>query len=157
MEFKAHQKYGSLSGEVIANFLQTATIPLRLSLASSKGPTIVALWFDFSGNEIRCCAPQDSLVVRSLQKVSQVAFDISSNEIPYFGVRGRGEAKLTKLGAAEQLDTLIKKYVGDPNHPLPIRLRQRAEQEYMITIVPSWIHGWDFSSRMEGLTSESSQ
>tara|TARA_Y100000814_G_C12244923_1_gene372923 strand:+ start:321 stop:815 length:495 start_codon:yes stop_codon:yes gene_type:complete len=157
MELKADKKYGALSGEAISNFLKTAIIPMRLSLVSPKGPMIVALWFQFSGQEIRCCSPKDSLVVRSLQTISEIAFDISSNEIPYVGVRGRGKAELTQLGAAEQLDKLIEKYVYDPNHPLPTWLRKRAAQESMITITPTWLHGWDFSSRMEGLTSESSQ
>ena len=121
MELKADKKYGALSGEAISNFLKTAIIPMRLSLVSPKGPMIVALWFQFSGQEIRCCSPKDSLVVRSLQTISEIAFDISSNEIPYVGVRGRGKAELTQLGAAEQLDKLIEKYVYDPNHPLPAR------------------------------------
>jgi len=118
---------------------------------------IVALWFHFSANQISCCSPKDSLIVRSLEKQPEVAFDVSSNEIPYMGVRGRGKATLSQVGAEEQLDNLINKYINTTTHPFPNWLRKRAAQETLITIAPEWLHSWDFSARMAGLTSESTQ
>ena len=92
MNIEPSRKYGSWSGAEIEAFLAETLIPMRLSITTSSGPLIVPLWFEYLEGQLLSCSPADSLLVSSLRKQANVAFDVSTNDLPYRGVRGRGRA-----------------------------------------------------------------
>ena len=142
-----------MTGAEIAAFLSQVSVPMRLSFASSNGLLVVPLWFHYSSPRLLACSPRESVVVRSLQERPEVAFDISTNDVPYKGVRGRGLASCLAEEGAAVLDAVLARYVDDESHSLSRWLRARVEREVAIAIAPSWLTSWDFSERMRGLPS----
>ena len=153
MKLKADERYGAWTGNQIEAFLTGSHLPLRLSIETPAGPLIVPLWFEFSTSCLICCSPSDSLLVRSVQSVSRVAFDVSTNDLPYRGVRGRGDATAVTASDNRQLEELLEKYLGDTGGQLADWLLNRTDSESVITIEPTWITSWDFSARMSDLPS----
>ena len=78
----------------------------------------------------------------------RVGFEIASNEPPYKGVRGKGNAKLTQENVSNTLHEVIVRFLGSTNSNLARWLLGRAEEEYVIKITPNWITSWDYSERM---------
>ena len=140
--------YGSWTGTQIEQFLVHTRIPLRLSMISKAGMLIVPVWFQYQANVFLSCSPEDSLLVQSLRKNPEVAFDISTNELPYQGVRGRGVARCVQADDNSTLETLLERYVAGTDNTLARFLLNRKGHEALIEIEPRWLTSWDFSGRM---------
>lgn len=149
MNIDPNKEYGSWSGSQIAGFLATARIPLRLSLMTSKGMLIVPLWFEYLDNRLRSCSPEGSHLVRSLVQHPDVAFDLSTNDLPYRGIRGRGVARCSRAKDNAPLERLLQRYLTSTDNKLAQRLLSRTEPEAVIEIEIEWLTSWDFSSRMQ--------
>jgi len=132
----------------IARFLDDAVVPLRLGVESKNNPLIVTLWFEYRDAAIWCAAHRDSLVVKVLQDNPACAVDISTNDIPYRGVRGAGRAACLPADGAQTLDRLIERYLGGSDSQLARWLKSRQEDEVALKITPKWLTSWDFSKRM---------
>lgn len=132
-------------------FLTRTRIPLRLGIESSGKPLIVTLWFELRDDVLWCVSHRDSLVVRRLQDAPACAIDVSTNEVPYRGVRGAGTVTCVPEAGAEVLDRLIKRYLGGDDSRLARWLKSRQEQEMALKISPNWLTSWDFSSRMSDI------
>jgi nitroimidazol reductase NimA-like FMN-containing flavoprotein (pyridoxamine 5'-phosphate oxidase superfamily) len=143
--------YGAWTGADIERFLTEARIPLRLSLATAKGPLIVPVWYEYAAGRLWSCSPEDSLLVRSLRAHPAIAFDISTNDLPYRGVRGRGTASCERAGDSRQLERLLRRYLGGVKNNLAIWLLGRTDDEALIGIDIDWITSWDFSERMSDI------
>jgi hypothetical protein len=111
---------------------------------------IVPLWFESRAGSLWCASQADSLLVRSLGVSPDCAFDLSSNDMPYRGLRGRGRAICHAAQGQAQLRALLNRYLGTLATPLARRLLRRAETEVAIEIVPQWRSSWDFTARMRG-------
>jgi nitroimidazol reductase NimA-like FMN-containing flavoprotein (pyridoxamine 5'-phosphate oxidase superfamily) len=145
------EKYGAMTGAEVVAFLSRTRVPMRLAIETSKGPLVVPLWFHFAADQLWACSMAQSLVIKSLQQRPTVAFDISTNDPPYKGVRGRGTARCVAADGPHALDKVLAKYVKDDQHSLAVWLRSRADEEVAIAITPTWLNSWDFSERMRGL------
>ncbi len=132
----------------VARFLGDAVIPLRLGIESKNNPLIVTLWFEFRDDAIWCAAHRDSLVVKVLQDNPACAVDISTNDIPYRGVRGAGKAACLPGEGADTLARLIERYLGGEDSQLARWLKSREDDEIALRITPNWLTSWDFSARM---------
>jgi len=131
--------------------LYQARIPLRISVETRSGPLIVPLWFDWDGTHLWCASHQRAAIIAALAKAPVCAFDLSTNDMPYRGVRGRGSVRChPELGGAV-LERLIDRYLPDRSHPLATWLLSRRDEEVAIEITPSWQTAWDYSRRMAGL------
>jgi nitroimidazol reductase NimA-like FMN-containing flavoprotein (pyridoxamine 5'-phosphate oxidase superfamily) len=148
MKLNDIEKYGTWTGAKIRQWLTTTRVPLRVSCTTDKGPLIVPIWFQYSDGHIWCCSPQDSVLVKALQKHGEVAFDISTNEVPYQGVRGRGLVTCLPAENAETLETLLEKYLGSMDNQLSKWLLSRVDNEAVLQLEVSWLTSWDFSPRM---------
>lgn len=134
----------------IVEFLQQAEVPVRLSFADAKGqPRICSLWFTFEDGALWSASHQNAFLVKQLQSGDLIAFEVSTNDYPYKGVRGQARVELTRHNAAGVLQALIAKYLGDSNQQLAQWLLSRADEEYVIKMVPTGVNAWDFSHRME--------
>ncbi len=133
------------------NDLYLARIPLRLSVQTRRGPLIVPLWFDWDGERLWCASHRDAAIIGALETSPLCAFDLSTNDMPYRGVRGRGTVRCRPDLGAPVLERLIDRYLPDRDHPLAIWLLSRRDQEVAIEITPTWQTDWDYSTRMTGL------
>jgi nitroimidazol reductase NimA-like FMN-containing flavoprotein (pyridoxamine 5'-phosphate oxidase superfamily) len=134
----------------IVAFLETSEIPLRLSfLNKDNDPQICSLWYRFDDEAMWAAAHKNSFLVKQLKHQPQVAFEVSTNDYPYKGVRGKATVELSMGNAGDVLATLISKYLGRSNSQLSSWLMSRCNDEYAIKITPTFVSSWDFSDRME--------
>jgi hypothetical protein len=139
----------------IRDFLIRTRIPLRLGIGSSGKPLVVSLWFELRDDALWCVSHRDSLVVRRLQTDPSCALDISTNDIPYRGVRGGGQVACLQDAGPAVLDRLIRRYLGGDDSRLARWLKGRQHEETALRIVPDWLTAWDFSDRMSDIESPS--
>ena len=151
MELDPGESYGAWTGAEIGRFLTDSHIPLRLSFESPGGPLIAPLWYEYRAGRLISCSPEDSMLVRSLSANPDVAFDVSTNDLPYRGVRGRGRAVCTTAADTTQLETLLTRYLGSTTGQLAQWLLNRSGREAIIVIEPDWLTSWDFTERMQDL------
>jgi nitroimidazol reductase NimA-like FMN-containing flavoprotein (pyridoxamine 5'-phosphate oxidase superfamily) len=132
-------------------FLNSQHTPLRLSLNRSRGALIVPLWFYQEADRLWCASHETSLIVRTIGTGVPCGFDVSTNDMPYRGVRGHGFARCDPRSGAQVLERLIDRYLPDRNNDLARWLLSRAAGEVAIEITPTRLRSWDFSKRMQGL------
>lgn len=136
----------------IDEYLSTARFPLRLACVADDGfPRVVSIWFQYNDGVFHCAAHRDSQLIRMLRKSQRVGFEVSTNEPPYFGVRGQGTVELSEEGAADTLGGLIRHYLGDTNSQLAQWLLSRGDEEVLIRLNPQRFFSWDYRTRMEAI------
>ena len=134
-------------------FLQS----LRLSFIGGAGLLIVPVWFEYRAKCFLSCSPNESLLVRALREQPQVAFDVSTNDVPYQGVRGRGVARCSVAPDKKALEELLHRYIAGTDNKLARWLLNREGTEALIEVEISWLTSWDFSARMESIEKNSSR
>ncbi len=133
---------------ILATDLLSSLQPMRIAVQTRHGPLIVPLWFIVQDDRIWCATQADSVLVRALEVDPRCAFDLSTNDMPYRGVRGRGSVRcLPELGG-KVLDQLIDRYRIDRESRLARWLLSRCTTEVAIEITPVWQTAWDYSERM---------
>lgn len=134
----------------ITRFLKSSKVPIRLSFLNKKQePKICSLWYECDDGAIWSASHKNSYLINQLKHNASISFEISSNEYPYKGIRGKVEIELLMKDADNILGNLISKYLGSGNSKLSSWLMSRAEDEYVIKINPTLVNSWDFSHRME--------
>lgn len=133
----------------IEQFLKDIVIPVNLAcLASNEVPINCSLWYLYDSGLFWCATQRNARVVKYLGDRPRCGFEIASQTIPYRGVRGQGKATISDTNAAEILTRLIDRYLHDRNSRFARWLLGRADTEVAISIRPSWMTSWDFSTRM---------
>lgn len=137
--------------EVVA-FLEAERSPLRLALHGERGfPLVVSLWFRHAAGALWCATHATSLVARRLARDDRVAFEVSTNDPPYRGVRGQGRIERLPAEGARELEALLRRYLGGTDSSLARWLLSRADGEVALRIVPDRILSWDFTARMRAV------
>jgi len=111
---------------------------------------MLSLWFRFRDGLFQCATGANADVVAFLESDSSVAFEVSTNEPPYKGVRGRGMVTISPDEDKAVLRALIERYLGDVETPPGPRLLGADREEVTIAIGLTRIHSWDFTARMSG-------
>lgn len=137
----------------LEEFLDDAVIPLRLGLASPDAPLIVPLWYSYHDGILWCATHQDAYVVQAVAEQPVCAIDISTNDLPYRGVRGAGHVRVMPERGSEWIEVLVQRYLGGTDSKLARWLLGRREEEVALRIEPLWLTAWDFSSRMSDVKS----
>ena len=146
---KALSRHSPWTAEQVESFLGEFRAPIRLAARTpSDFPMLCSLWFAYRDGALYCATQRGARIVESLQADPRVAFEISPNEPPYYGVRGRGLATASPEGASQALDELIDRYLGEGDAGLARWLRSRVADEVVLTIQPEWLTSWDFRDRM---------
>ncbi len=123
--------------------------PLRISAILPAGyPLICSLWYEYSNSCFCCVTQENAKLIEILGSNPQCGFELSPNEPPYYGLRGYADAEIQSAGAAELLEKLIVKYLGDTNSSLARHLLEKSHSEVMITLKPRSIFTWDYRERM---------
>lgn len=140
---------GTWSAEEVESFLEAQTIPIRLACHRPDASLwMVALWFRYRDGGFDCATWTDADVVRYLRNDSELAFEISTNDPPYRGVRGNGTASLSPDEDKEVLRDLIERYLDSANSPLAEWLLADEREEVHVRIQPRVVYSWDYSERM---------
>ena len=138
---------GAWSQPQLEEFLDEASIPIRLAVHRGDGSLwMVALWYRYQNGAFECATPADAAVVTFLRSDSAVAFDISTNDPPYRGVRGHGSASLSPYEGQETLRAVIDRFVGEKTSPLAEQLLIDVDEVVRIRIQPLEMFSWDYSS-----------
>ncbi|QCC46558.1 pyridoxamine 5'-phosphate oxidase family protein [Halobellus limi] len=103
---------------------------------------------DAATPELRCATGADAAVVEYLRNDPEVAFEVSTNEPPYKGVRGRGTASIEPDTDKRLLRSLFERYLGGTDNDLGDFLLDPDREEVRIRIRPERLHSWDFTERM---------
>ncbi|RLM70674.1 pyridoxamine 5'-phosphate oxidase family protein [Halorubrum sp. Atlit-8R] len=157
---------GPWDRERVDEYLAAARVPVRLGCRTpSDRPWIVSLWFawdpdagaDRDGDggpeaqtgAIRCATSASADLVEFVEHDNHVSFDVSTNDPPYKGVRGRGRATVVPDEDKRLLRSLLTKYLGGTDNPTAERLLRPERDEVEIRIEPERLHAWDYSERME--------
>ena len=142
---------GPWSRARVDDFLAASTVPVRLSCRTPADDLwMLSLWYEWDpkATELRCATSADADVVRFLRARDDVAFEISTNDPPYRGVRGRGAATVEPDAEKAVLRRLITRYLGDTDSELAKRLLSPERDEVVIRIRPERVHTWDYAARM---------
>lgn len=140
---------GPWSIEQIENFFHETEIPIRLGCNGGKGtPMLISLWFTSVKGRLWCATQENSRIVQLLRRDTRCAFEVSTENFPYRGVRGTGVASIYPERGKEFLQALITRYMGTSNTKLASFLLSRAQKEVAIEIQPETIVSWNFQGRM---------
>lgn len=140
---------GAWDKETTETFLRSETIPIRLSCRRPAGDLwMLSLWFVYREGALWCATSASADVVEYLAHDDRIAFEISTNEPPYKGVRGNGTATITPDDDKQLLSSLLERYLGGTDSPLAKRLLSPAREEVQIRIDPATLYTWDFTERM---------
>ncbi|TKX52777.1 pyridoxamine 5'-phosphate oxidase family protein, partial [Halorubrum sp. SS7] len=88
-------------------------------------------------------------LVEFVEHDDHVSFDVSTNDPPYKGVRGRGHATVAPDDDKRLLRTLLRRYLGGVDNATADRLLRPEREEVEIRIEPERLHAWDYSERMK--------
>lgn len=140
---------GPWTAEDVESFLSEHEIPTRIAARRPDGSLwIVALWYRLDDSAIECATRASADLVGFLRSDPQVGFEISTNEMPYRGVRGAGTADLERDEDLSVLTSLVDRYLDDRDSPLASELLDPDREEVRIRIQPDVVYSWDFSERM---------
>ncbi|WP_458204446.1 pyridoxamine 5'-phosphate oxidase family protein [Haladaptatus sp. NG-SE-30] len=140
---------GAWSQEEAEEFLERATIPLRLACTTPSGHLwMVSLWFTYRDERLFCATSKQADIVRYLQHDSDVAFEASTNDPPYRGIRGNGTVSIEPDTEKELLRDLIERYLGGTDSGLARRLLSTDREEVVLCLTPRRVYSWDFTERM---------
>lgn len=133
----------------VEEFLKETTVPMRLATHRPDGSLwLVTLWYRHHDGALECSTKADAHVVRFLRTDSEVAFDISTNQIPYRGIRGNGTATVSEDVDKTVLRDLLQRYLGGSDSALARWLLSEEREEVSIRIEPREVYSWDYSDRM---------
>ena len=140
---------GAWDEDGVTAFLGEATVPLRLACLTPESRLwMLSLWFRWEDGSLWCATSAAADVVAYLESNDEVAFEVSTNDPPYRGVRGNGTATLEPDPDKELLERLIVRYLGDTDNDLARGLLSADREEVRIRIDPRRMYSWDFSDRM---------
>ncbi|MEQ8486530.1 MAG: pyridoxamine 5'-phosphate oxidase family protein [Pseudomonadales bacterium] len=134
--------------EGLEAWLGEAVIPLRLGIAAARAPLIVPLWFRYEDGGFWCVTHRDAHVLEAVREQPSCAIDISTNDVPYRGVRGAGTVRVVPERGPELIEFMVERYLGGSGSRLARWLLGRRDEEVGLRITPQWLTSWDFSARM---------
>jgi nitroimidazol reductase NimA-like FMN-containing flavoprotein (pyridoxamine 5'-phosphate oxidase superfamily) len=133
----------------VDRYLRETVAPIRLACIAGQGwPLVLSLWFEYDGGVLWCATHSRSHVASHLKHDGRVAFEVSPNEPPYRGVRGRGRATLEAERGDTVLRRLLRRYLGGEDSDLARWLLSRSHEELAVRIEPSSMQSWDYTRRM---------
>ena len=121
---------------------------LLAAVAPSGWPVILSLWFLRDGDSLVCATQQSASIVATLAAERRCAFEVSVNDPPYRGVRGRATVSLEPDADLATLRRLVERYLGSADGTFASWLLGRDTPEVAIRLSPTQIASWDYRRRM---------
>ncbi|WP_254525442.1 pyridoxamine 5'-phosphate oxidase family protein [Natrinema caseinilyticum] len=146
---------GAWTEDEVETFLRETTVPIRIATNRPDGSLwLVALWYRYRDGVFECATGANATLVRFLRRDPGIAFEVSTNDVPYRGIRGSGTAAVTADRDKAVLRALIERYLNGTDTPLARWLLGDDREEVRIEIEPREIYSWDYASRMGAASSE---
>lgn len=142
------RRHSAWDAQQITTYLQDTEQPVRLALMSGDAPLVVPLWYQFIDGVFYCASPKHAKIVELITQQPLCGFDVSTNDMPYKGVRGQGSAEIVQDQGASALQGLIERYLKSADSEFAQWLLSRSADEVAIIVRPRWLTAWDFSRRM---------
>jgi PPOX class probable F420-dependent enzyme len=115
------------------NFVHLAT------LMKDGSPQVTPVWVDFDGTHVLVNSEQKRVKVRNMKRDPRVALAVFDMANPYSFMEIRGRVVgVTTEGAADHIDKMAKKYMGQDKYPL----NQPGDVRVIIKIEPEKISGY---------------
>ena len=136
----------------VRQFLESKLNMQRATIEPDGHPVIQPVWFYHDRNTGKLYTGTEKNA-RKIQNIranpDKIYFSIDDENLPYKGVKGRGNAKISE-DIKENLAVMEKinlKYLGSLDHPLAKRLMDNAKSgtEVVIEISPEFYSAWDFA------------
>ncbi|MFB6218051.1 MAG: pyridoxamine 5'-phosphate oxidase family protein [Halobacteriaceae archaeon] len=141
---------GDWDEQRVRSYLEEAVVPVRLATHTpAGGPWLLSLWYRFRAGSLWCATHAAADVVEYIDADDRVAFEVSTNDPPYRGVRGAGRASVEPDPEKELLRALLDRYLGGAEGDLAEALLAPEREEVRIEIDPAKVYAWDFSDRMD--------
>lgn len=104
------------------------------TLMSDGSPQLTAVWIDIEGTTPLFNTLEGRVKARNIRRDGRVAIGVANRDNPYESVSLRGRVvEITSAGAAEHLDGLAQRYLGEERYrysaPGDVRLIVRVEPE----------------------------
>jgi len=148
---------GDPDREWVEAFLHERTIPVRVATRTpSGGLWMLSLWYGYDDGDdtLHLATSADARVVDYLEADPAVAFEVSTNDPPYRGVRGQGDAALEPDDGKALLRTLVDRYLDGTDGDLARWLLRDERDEVHVTVDVETAYAWDYSDRMAGAAGE---
>jgi nitroimidazol reductase NimA-like FMN-containing flavoprotein (pyridoxamine 5'-phosphate oxidase superfamily) len=140
---------GAWKAERVRAYLRETVVPVRLATRTpDDGLWMLSLWYAFEEDSLWCATRADADVVSYVRADPTVAFEVSTNEPPYRGVRGAGEATVEPDPEKALLRELLERYLGGTDSALATDLLDPDREEVRVRIEPERVYSWDFTERM---------
>jgi nitroimidazol reductase NimA-like FMN-containing flavoprotein (pyridoxamine 5'-phosphate oxidase superfamily) len=140
---------GVWTEDEVTAFLQETTIPIRIATRRSDGSLWpVTVWYRYRDGAFECATQATADLVGILRNDPTVGVDVSTNNVPYSGVRGTGTATISEGDGEDVLRDLVQRYLGGTDSSLAEWLLSDDREEVVIRIDPDEIYSWDYSDRM---------
>jgi nitroimidazol reductase NimA-like FMN-containing flavoprotein (pyridoxamine 5'-phosphate oxidase superfamily) len=141
---------GAWSGDRTEQFLRETTVPVRLSCHRPGGGLwMLSLWYRYDDGRLACSTAADAAIVEFLDADPSLAFEISTNNPPYRGVRGAGTAEIRPSDDKAVLRDLVERYLGGTDNDLADWLLSPDREEVRIDVDVERAYTWDYSDRMD--------
>lgn len=147
----ASPNFGSpMTEDEVRNFLSNSKLNVLLGTVDEKGdPNVHPTWYYFDNNKLYVETSKNSKKVRNIMKKNTVYFCIDDETIPYKGVRGKGEARISEdvnrnVPVAEKI---MIKYTGSLDNNVAKFLMDavKSGNSVILEITPSYYSTWDYS------------
>ncbi len=143
---------GAWQRRQVDQYLAQTRLPIRVACVGDDGfPRVVSVWYRYQEGTFFCATHRDSQLAHLLRRNPRVGFEVSTNEPPYYGVRGQGLAELSSHGGADTLSALIERYLSSSNQSLGRWLMSRSDEELLVRIEAQRFYSWDYRKRMESV------
>jgi nitroimidazol reductase NimA-like FMN-containing flavoprotein (pyridoxamine 5'-phosphate oxidase superfamily) len=147
----ASPNFGSpMTEDEVRNFLSNSKLNALLGTVDEKGdPNVHPTWYYFDNNKIYVETSKSSKKVRNIMRKNTVYFCIDDETIPYKGVRGKGEVRISEdvnrnVPVAEKI---MIKYTGSLDNKVAKFLMDavKSGNSVILEITPSYYSTWDYS------------
>ena len=144
--------FGSvLTEQQVIDFLSSKKLNLLLGTVDSKGePNVHPVWFLYHDGKLFIETSKTSNKVKNIRLKNTVYFCIDDETIPYKGVRGKGQARISEdiefnLPIAEKI---MLKYTGSLDNEIAKILLDGVKNglSAILEISPKYYSTWDHST-----------
>jgi nitroimidazol reductase NimA-like FMN-containing flavoprotein (pyridoxamine 5'-phosphate oxidase superfamily) len=139
-----------LSEQEIRDFLTNSKLNLHLgTLDEKQEPNIHPIWYyyDRLGDKLYVETSKASKKMSNVRKNNSVYFCVDEPNLPYRGVRGKGEARIHEdinfnVTISEKI---LVKYLGNLENPMAKQLLSyvKKRDSAILEIVPKYYSTWD--------------
>lgn len=138
-----------LTEKQVTDFLGKSKLNLQLGTIDEKGePNIHPIWYLFENNRLYVVTPKKSKKASNALRHNLVYFSIDDEEIPYRGVKGKGQVKSLENMESniEIAKKIITKYMGSLENDIGKWIISEIQQgnESVLEISPKFFSAWSF-------------